>query len=672
MAMQHSLGGVDPGSLNWGRVNLKRSGMSNVDTPVHEIILQSWRSAFGQSKVTYLSGPITTGPRYIEWFNSTEGGSVKGSPSEADAVIKPNSGEIIKVAAELRKFWPTPIVEPASFNIRGWKQEEYLALWSEFIETHTETIVFLDSWQCSVGCITEYCRALQHKKRTVKLDGSPLTIETAISGARDNLQKIKDLPNLPVTNIERLENAISELEELGSRLIATVSNGITKDESLDILANQINVAQFVAFRPNSGRPRTSFSRIFGRAPNETGTAPRSLVDALISRSNEGKINIRSYVPGDSQSREFIRDIGSVDDAMSHIQRLTDEGLWTIANEAIDVSDGGVSGVIWGDTIEFAPDDTPRAVETEGVCSLPTGMGMRILEAVYRFPPELIVPRNGRLEFSVHPSRVGYKGIHTVGWEFSPDDPLPTKTNVHWPNKFSRHVGDKAFGLLIAHELGLNVPKSRVFCRRIAPFSFGTPTGETEIWTRTAPRIQNPGEFTTVKGWIDPYQLMAKEDPDGKSISSIIVQDAVRATYSGASLRLADGAISTEGVAGEGDDFMLGKAVPTRLPDDLENLVEDVHRQCLAIGAVRFEWVYDGERLWVVQLHAGDAQSTATDIFPGHVSGYQHFDPAAGLPAFKTFLQSLPDETGVILTSRVGLTSHFADVLRRDRRPSKFA
>ena len=289
--------------------------------------------------------------------------------------------------------------------------------------------------------------------------------------------------------------------------MSIVGGSPTKDESLDMLSEQINVAQFVAFRPEKTVFRQSFLRISGFSANQKFFSSRASIEALLQNSGEGSLNVRSYVPGDSQSREFIQNIRSVDQALSEIQRLSDQGLWTIANESIDVSDGGVSGVLSGGAIEFSPDDTPRAVEKSGICSLPTGMGMRILETVYRFPPDLVFPRNGRLEFSLHPNKSGYRQRHTIGWEFSPETCQQSPVDVKWPNRFSQHIGDKAFGLLVAHELGLNVPRSNVISRRVAPFLFGTATGSNEVWTRTAPRIQNPGEFTTVNGWVDPYLLI---------------------------------------------------------------------------------------------------------------------------------------------------------------------
>ena len=62
------------------------------------------------------------------------------------------------------------------------------------------------------------------------------------------------------------------------------------------------------------------------------------------------------------------------------------------------------------------------------------------------------------------------------WEYETSDSAPASANLAWPNRFSRHIGDKAFGLLVADVMGLQVPKTTVLARRVAPFSFGEPTG----------------------------------------------------------------------------------------------------------------------------------------------------------------------------------------------------
>ena len=84
--------------------------------------------------------------------------------------------------------------------------------------------------------------------------------------------------------------------------------------------------------------------------------------------------------------------------------------------------------------------------------------------------------------------------------------------VMWPNAFSRRLGDKAFGLLIAHLVGLNVPRATVVSRWVAPFTFGDSTGTGEIWMRTCPTEPVPGYFSTRFGWTDPVRLLEAEDP----------------------------------------------------------------------------------------------------------------------------------------------------------------
>ena len=94
-------------------------------------------------------------------------------------------------------------------------------------------------------------------------------------------------------------------------------------------------------------------------------------------------------------------------------------------------------------------------------------------------------------------------------------------------------------------------------RRVAPFRFGTTTGTGEYWLRTCPAEQLPGRFFTGRGWVDPFQLLAKEDPIGSSLASVLAQEGVRAFYSGALIVGADGEVIIEGVPGHGDQIMRG-------------------------------------------------------------------------------------------------------------------
>ena len=243
-----------------------------------------------------------------------------------------------------------------------------------------------------------------------------------------------------------------------------------------------------------------YSRVAGLAPNHKFRSPQEALSHLLALSSERTVNIRSFSPDSPRSREFVYGIAAADEALVIARRLAREGLFVIANETINVADGGVSGVAQGDIIEFAPDDTPRCVEKPGVASLPRSMGLSILSKVYGFTPETGDTRDARVEFSIHPKPRGWKHSHTVVWECEQtagENPIPALT---WPNRFSRYIGDKVFGLLVAEEIGLPVPRTTVFGRRVAPFSFGIPTGSCEVWTRTAPKEPEPGRYTTQKGW----------------------------------------------------------------------------------------------------------------------------------------------------------------------------
>jgi hypothetical protein len=451
----------------------------------------------------------------------------------------------------------------------------------------------------------------------------------------------------------------------------TRSKPLHKDEILDRLSKRWNVAQFAAFRPQASGPRQSFSRIAAHDPNEMFLGIREAIDALLACSGDHKVNIRSYLPDQPRSQEFIYGLSSSEDAAAAVERLSSEGLHTIVNETIDVSDGGVSGVLQGHTLEFAPDDTPRCVEKPGVTSMPFQQGMQLLRTVYGFEPELEARKGDRVEFSIHPRVRGWRQRHTLIWEHETDVPDVPPAGWRWPNHFSRMLGDKAYGLLVADLMNYPVPRTLVIGRRIAPFRFGRTTTSSEVWTRTCPFEPHPGLYTTVKGWTDPFALLQAEDPAGKVIASVLCQDAIKAGHSGAAIMGPAGEIMIEGRHGEGDRLMLGLDRPEPLP---ENVLEDVRALCRTIsgklGPIRFEWVHDGTVTWVVQLHVGATATQGSTLVPGDPAEWFEFPVDRGLDALRTTLEGLPPNTGILLIGEVGVTSHIADLVRRAAAPAR--
>ncbi|WP_333570864.1 hypothetical protein [Sphingomonas sp.] len=444
---------------------------------------------------------------------------------------------------------------------------------------------------------------------------------------------------------------------------------LRKDRSLDELARFGNVAQFVSFSPDSGGLAQTYSRVAGYPANHVFADLSAAVEALLGAAADGTVNVRSYTPDSPRSREFVYGLADVEAVLATVARLSAEGLHLIINETVDIQDGGVSGVVQDGVMEFAPDDTPRCVEKPGVASLPRDWGAKLLQSIYGFAPEL--PLDGRTEFSIHPKPRGWRLTHTLLWEHEGTFAETATATLAWPNRFSNHIGDKAYGLLMADLAGLPVPRTEVIARRVAPFQFGRPTGSNEVWIRTSPRVQEPGLFTTHKGWIDPFKLLAEEDPTGDRIASILRQDAVPAAHSGAAIVDGDGDFVVEGISGEGDLFMLGHRKPERLPGDVVEAVEAMHYRARKIfGPVRFEWVYDGRKVWIVQFHVGATNSTQRMLVPGERDHWVVFHVSEGLEALRNRLNDIDPTSGLVLLGDVGMTSHIADLVRKAGVPSR--
>jgi hypothetical protein len=441
-----------------------------------------------------------------------------------------------------------------------------------------------------------------------------------------------------------------------------------KDSILDDIAQKGNVAQFVSFSPD-GIQR--YSRVVGYSPNHVFRTVDDAVSALLRNSTDGSVNVRSFDPTSPKSKEFVYGLQSVEQALSVITRLGATGLYTIVNETINVHDGGVSGVSLGGVIEFSPEDTPRCVERPGTVAMSRKATHKLLKLVYGFEPDLPDSQNLRVEFSIHPVRRGVRGGHTILWEVEEFNALSAHVDLRWPNNFSRFIGDKAFGLLIAQLAGLPVPHTTVFARKIAPFSFGRRTGTHEPWIRTCPIVQMPGKFTTRRGWIDPFILMRTEDPSGAEIASVLCQDGIDATYSGAALTSGENRLLIEGTEGYGDEFMVGRKLRAVLPEKVEGLVRRLYVKAAAkFGPVRMEWVVDRDRAWIVQFHKGASVSFGNVVVPGDVTRYSRFDVSLGLEELRSLVdQVVGTDVGIELVGEVGITSHFGDILRRANVPS---
>ena len=110
-----------------------------------------------------------------------------------------------------------------------------------------------------------------------------------------------------------------------------------------------------------------------------------------------------------------------------------------------------------------------------------------------------------------------------------------------------------------------------------------------------------------------------------------------------------------------------------LPDDVVEAVFKTYEMIAAtLGEPRFEWVHDGGRVWIVQLHKGATASDATTLVPGEPTEWAVFKSSQGLEELRAFLDRLPAGVGVEVEGQIGLTSHIADLLRKTKRPARIA
>jgi hypothetical protein len=659
-------------------------------------MLDMLSTSVGEKQATYVSVPITTGPRMVAWYRdlATRGLPLPdprrhdGHSERRQAVIEPNLEAARIFIADVRDRLGGPVIDPSVLHdIPGWRQEDYIALWEAVIDRFASRVVLADGWNYSFGCAHEFLYAVSRDLSTLDAQFQPLSRADGIAkiamAARELADCGADISFLVTLLAEVGENSLTApglavvpsfngAEPPGRRAdtIAVGEGSLHyKDQVLDWLAERGNVAQFVSFDP-SGVQR--FCRLVGYARNHRFETMEAALHALFQVAGEKQINVRSFRPESPQGNPFRTRLTGVPSALAEIRSLTGQGLFCICNELVNERDGGVSGVAHGDWLEIAPDIFPRDVERKEVAALPRILGLRVLEHIYAHRPAIDYPRGQRVEFTVTVLRRGHRRDRTILWEVQDAIPPENSPALRWPNPLSRLIGDKAFGLTIAETLGVLVPSTIVIPRRLPAFTFGRTTGSQEYWLRTCPIEPVPGFFSTVRGWSDPFKLLEREDTEGTKLVSVLCQESVPACFSGKALTRQNGEALIEGVRGEGDAFMVGKRAPEDLPPPPLERVRQVQEQLVkSLGPVSFEWVDDGRRTWLVQLHVGASPSSETIIFEGPAVSYRRFHITDGLEAlYKIVADAKKAREGIELVGKVGVTSHFGDLLRREQIPSR--
>jgi len=663
-------------------------------------VVEQLKCIIDDHSATYVSIPISSGKRFVNWYKKggkdlLQHGDGVYRTELYECVIKKNMSAAIKKIRKIRSEIEGPLIDPTKLEFLEWEQDEYRYYWGKVIEKYAKRAMFFDGWEFSNGCSFEFLKAMglnlectdenleiiSHKKALKMLEASILGMRES-NLKTDYIERV--LQNLSHLNEKKIVNLLTATNKISKIKSSENPSILFKDEILNDLAWSGNVAQFVSFRPDKTKKcQQSYCRIYAFEPNHIFDSLKQAISHLIRNSPEKKINIRSYLPDNPKGYPLIYGITNVETALSKVNELTSKGLYTIVNETIDIEDGGVSGVCINDLIEFSPNDTPKCVDKPGVCRLPKSVGVELLSKVYGFRPKISFDPNYRIEFSIHPQKVGFLREHTILWEIEHVENKQGSFSIHWPNNFSKFIGDKTFGLLLADSIDVPVPKTCVIPRNVAPFFFGQPTGTFENWIRTCPEIPEPGYYTTEFGWKDPFELIKEQNNKNVKtpIMAILSQESVNPLWSGALLPGEDKEKPfIQGVSGRGDKFMIGakdEEIPLNVIDSVTELYENIVKK---IGLVKIEWVFDGKRAWCVQMHKTQHfQSDQNIIVPSKNKSIEYhdfkidsqIDTKEQLDELRKLIKSIKNKSmGISLIGDIGVTSHFGDILRKANIPSK--
>lgn len=144
------------------------------------LFLNIFRTVTVRRSATYVSSPLTTGPRAFEWHRRN--GAPVDATSFYDNVIEPNRKDAAAFARALRERRGQVVIDPTALpDVPGWTQQDYRYFWGRVIEEFCIEVVFRDGWQFSSGCAYELLVAWHNDCRLLCEDGRALEIADALT-----------------------------------------------------------------------------------------------------------------------------------------------------------------------------------------------------------------------------------------------------------------------------------------------------------------------------------------------------------------------------------------------------------------------------------------------------------------------------------------------------------
>jgi len=151
-------------------------------SPTVEEIAALLKCVTGNESAAYVSVPITTGKRFLEWYKD-RGRLLKNTEySEAHfrEVIKPNMDDAQEFISHIRATHECIVIEPTALTIDCWSQNDYNKFWKTVIERYISKVYFGDGWYLSKGCTMEFMVAFKKGIPTYKQNKKHLTAKEAL------------------------------------------------------------------------------------------------------------------------------------------------------------------------------------------------------------------------------------------------------------------------------------------------------------------------------------------------------------------------------------------------------------------------------------------------------------------------------------------------------------
>jgi hypothetical protein len=161
----------------------------------------------------YVSAPLTSGRQVNAIRLRFELPSTEPLPRHhlLEYVIAPNRERARAVVRRLRAEFSVPVIDPTALpDLEDWTQEDYYLLWGRVIERYAGTVVFLDDWEFSNGCVYEFLVAARCNARALDERLHPLTLPDGL----DRIQKAIANQTLANGQVSVATLVVGELEQM--------------------------------------------------------------------------------------------------------------------------------------------------------------------------------------------------------------------------------------------------------------------------------------------------------------------------------------------------------------------------------------------------------------------------------------------------------------------------